>query len=169
MIIGLQENIYWKLRFELFDFELTRVRPRPLNVAGHFKSEINLSFESQNKNFYWHFLAISFRLRYIFTSKYSGFDLAVWPFEVTCQRSKIFVSIESSIDFFLYLVQILRYYFTSKFFQGLTLTFDLWRTPEVSHFSVIRNPIHDFLYTFYWHYLYISYRFWDIWIIKSRD
>ena len=72
MIIGLLENIYWKLKVWVFDFELCRVWPRLLYVRGHLKSKIYLSFESQYKIFYWHFLAISFRLRYIFTLKYSG-------------------------------------------------------------------------------------------------
>ena len=47
-------------------------------------------------------------------------------------------------------------------FQGLTLTFDAWRSPEVSIVFTIWKPIHDFLSNFYWHFLSISYRFRDI-------
>ena len=47
-------------------------------------------------------------------------------------------------------------------FQGLTLIFDLWRSPEVKIVFTIWKPIHDFLSNFYWHFLSISYRFRDI-------
>ena len=46
-------------------------------------------------------------------------------------------------------------------FQGLTLTFELWRSPEVENIFSIRKPIHDFLFNFYWHFLSISYGFRD--------
>ena len=46
--------------------------------------------------------------------------------------------------------------------QGLTLTFDLWRSLEVENIFFIQKPIHDFLYNSYWHFLSISYRFRDI-------
>ena len=36
-------------------------------------------------------------------------------------------------------------------FEGLTLTFDLWRSSEVKNIFAIRKPIHDFLSNFYWH------------------
>ena len=40
MIIGLSWKIcFGNKRFELFDFELLRVRPRPLNVRGHLISK----------------------------------------------------------------------------------------------------------------------------------
>ena len=42
------------------------------------------------------------------------------------------------------------------------LTFDLQRSPGVKIIPNIRNPIHDFLSNFYWHFLSISYRSRDI-------
>ena len=51
---------------------------------------------------------------------------------------------------------------TSKFSRVWPLTFDLQRSPEIKNISAIREPIQDFLYDFYWHFLSISYRFWDI-------
>ena len=47
-------------------------------------------------------------------------------------------------------------------FQGLTLTFVLWRSSEVKIFYTIRKPIYDFQFDFYGHHLSISYRFRDI-------
>ena len=88
----------------------------------------------------------------------------IWPIEslyMTSYLTSIIYCLSS-----LYLVPFLRY-LTSKFFQGLTSTFDFWMTPEVGHFSAIRNPIHDFLYTVYWHFLSISCTVFDIFELKK--
>ena len=47
-------------------------------------------------------------------------------------------------------------------FQGLTLTFDPWRSSGVEKFYTIWKPIYDFLFDFYEQHLSISYRFRDI-------
>ena len=49
-----------------------------------------------------------------------------------------------------------------KFFWGGGLTFDLQRSLEVKNIFPIWKPMHDFLSNFYWHFLSILYRFWDI-------
>ena len=65
----------------------------------------------------------------------------------------------------LYLIPFLRY-LTSKF---LEFDLDFWRSPEVKNIFTVRKPIHDFLSDFYWHFLSISYRFWDIWLQSFQD
>ena len=47
-------------------------------------------------------------------------------------------------------------------FQGLTLTFDPWRSAGVKNSYNIQKPIYDFLFEFYGQYFSISYRFRDI-------
>ena len=46
-----------------------------------------------------------------------------------------------------------------KGFQGLTLTFDPWRSYGVKIYYTIRKIIYDFLFDFYGHHLSISYLF----------
>ena len=48
--------------------------------------------------------------------------------------------------------------------KDLTLTFELHRSSEVNLFYIIRWPIHDFLSNFSYHFVSISYCFWDIWL-----
>ena len=52
--------------------------------------------------------------------------------------------------------------------QGLTLTFDPWRSSGVEKFDTVRKPIYDFLFDFYGHHLSISYRFRDIRLQKIQ-
>ena len=59
------------------------------------------------------------------------------------------------------LVPFLRY-LISKLLGFDLLTITLQRSPEVKNISVITKLIHDFLYTYYWHFHSISYRFRDI-------
>ena len=50
-------------------------------------------------------------------------------------------------------------------FWGFNL--DVWRLEVVwdqKYFHDSKAHIHDFLSNFYWHFLSISYRFWDIWL-----
>ena len=85
----------WKLK--VWVVWLFRVWPRPIiNVRGHLKSEIYLSFESPYKSFYYCYL-VSFTVHFDFDA------IHVWPWRLTFRghlRSKIFLSIETSIDFF---------------------------------------------------------------------
>ena len=51
-------------------------------------------------------------------------------------------------------------------FKVFRFDFEFWPT-EVTwgqHFFTIRKSIHDLISNFYWHFLSISYRFWDIWL-----
>ena len=95
------------------------------------------------------------------TSKFLGFDLDFWLLEVT--RSQNIFTIRKPIHDFLFNIywHILSISYGSRdiglqSFQGLTLTFDLWRAPEVKIFFTIRKPIHDFLSNFYWHSFSLS-------------
>ena len=120
MIIGLSWEIFiGNLRFVWFDFELFRAWSWPLNVTGHLKSEIFLSFES--------------------------------PYNIT------------SIDTFSP-SRVIYDIFWLRRFQGLTLMFDLWRSPEIKNMFANWKPIHDFLSNADWLFLSISYRFSDIWL-----
>ena len=47
-------------------------------------------------------------------------------------------------------------------FQGLTLTFNPWKSSEAKICYNIRKLVFDFLFDFYGHHLSISYRFRDI-------
>ena len=95
------------------------------------------------------------------------FEPDLWPLEVTWgqkyirhKKAHTWLPILLLLTLSLYLVRFSIYWLQS--FQGLTLTFDLWRSPEVENILSIRKPLHDFLSNFYWHFLSISYRFWDI-------
>ena len=88
-----------------------------------------------------------------------------WPLEVTWGqkyfhhlKAHTWLPIQLLLTLSLYLIPLLRY-LTSKF-SGFYL--DLQRLPGVKNISTIRKPIHDFLSNCYWHFLSISYRFWDI-------
>ena len=68
--------------FEIFDFKVFRVWPWPLTFRGH------LTFSKFLSNFYIHlsFYLVPFSRR---TSKFSVFDLDLWPLEVNCGSKKI--------------------------------------------------------------------------------
>ena len=133
MIIGLSWKIFiGNQRFELFDFELVRDWPWPSNVRGHHKSEIFLLFESPYKVSYMTSIDIfsqcSFRLRYILTLMYSGFDLDVWLLSLevrnVCQlKAYTWLPIKLRFTFSLYLVPFFLDYLASKF---LEFDLDLW-------------------------------------------
>ena len=73
-------------------------------------------------------------------------------------KAHTWLPIKLLLTLYLYLVPFLRYS-TSKF-SGFD--FDLKRSPEVKNIFTIRKPIHDFLSNFYWHFLSITHRLWDI-------
>ena len=49
-------------------------------------------------------------------------------------------------------------------FWGLTLTFDLWKSPVFNYISTILKLIQDSQSNFYWHNFSYSFRFRDIWL-----
>ena len=71
--------------FEIFDVKVFRVWPWPLTFRGHLRSNIFSPFESPYMTSYLTpidtFYIVPFS-RYS-TSKFSGFDLDLWPLEVT--------------------------------------------------------------------------------------
>ena len=155
---SIPENIYWKLKvwvvwFRTFQgLTLTfkgQRSPWVRNDFCHMKAHTRFSIQL--------LLTLS---RYLvsFTIYFNFKVFRVWPWRLTVGGhlgSKIFLSIESiylisyltSIDFFSLSRIVFFSNLTLKFFQGFNLTFDLWRKLKVWHFSAIRNPIHNFLYT----------------------
>ena len=171
MIIGLSWKIFiyylynWKLK--VWVVWLVRVGPRPINVRGHLKSEIYLLFESPYKIFNWHYLAISFRLRYIF---FYFETLHVWPWRLRFRCQNNFYQLKLRLTFSLYILHFLDSISLQTFSRVWPQLLTVGGNTRSDIFLSFEIPyiIHDFLYTFYWHFLSISYRFWDIWINKSR-
>ena len=90
--------------FEIFDFKVFSVWPWPLTFRGHLRSKI---FHTIRKfihdflsNFYRHFLSISYLFRDIRLQSFYGFDLDLWPLEVTWGQ-KYFTIIRKPIHDFL--------------------------------------------------------------------
>ena len=85
--------------FEIFDLKVLRVWPRPLTFRGHPSSNIFSPLESQYMTSYLILLTLSLYLvpfsRYS-TSKFLGFDLDLWPLEVT-QSQKYFPNSKAHI------------------------------------------------------------------------
>ena len=101
------------------------------------------------------------------TSKFSGFDLDLWPLKVLWGRkflyhsnAHIWLPIWLSWTIFLYLVPFSRYS-TSKF-SGFDLDFWPPKVIWVKNSYTIRKPIYDFLSDFYGQYFSLSYHFRDI-------
>ena len=156
--------------FEIFDFKGFRVWSWPLTFSGDPKSKIFSPFESPYMTSYLIPIDIFSLSRNVFEI----FDFRVfrvWPWPLNFRghlRSNICSPFESPymtsyqlpLTLSLYLVPFSRYS-TSKF---LGFDLDLWPlgSPLVKNISTIRKPIYDFLSNFHWHFLSISYRFWDI-------
>ena len=121
--------------FEIFDFEVFRVLPRPLTSEGHLKSTNCIQFERPYMTSYLTAMDSLLPSLYLVpfsrysTSKFSGFDIRIWPLKVIWGRKNLY---HSKGDIWLpiwllgtpslYLVPFWRYS-TSKF---LGFDFDLW-------------------------------------------
>ena len=155
--------------FEIFDFKLFRVWPWPLTSKRYLGSKKFIPFESPYMTSYLTSIDTFFLSRTIL--EIFDFKLfRVWPWPLTSKRylgSKKFIPFESpymtsyltSIDTFS-LSRTVFEIFDFKLFRGLTLTFK--GHLGTKKFYAIRKPIHDFLSNFHWHFISISYRFWDI-------
>ena len=135
---------------------------------GHMRSKIVSPYESRYITSYITFIDIFSLSRAVFEI----FDLKnfkIWPWPLAFRghlRSKIFPPFESPyMTFYITSIDTLSYGFRDirlQSFQGLTLIFDLWRSPEVENIFTLQKPLHDFLSNLYWHFLSISYGLRDI-------
>ena len=139
--------------FEIFDFKVFRVWPCPLTFKGHHGSQIFSLFESSYMTSYLTSIdTFLYRVpfsRYL-TSKFSGFDLDLWPIKSPEVRniSTIWKPIHDFLSNIYWHFLYISYCFRDirlQSFQGLTLTFALWGSPEVEDIFNIRKPTHDFL------------------------
>ena len=157
--------------FEIFDFKVFRFWPWPLTFRGHQSSKIFSSFDNPYMTSYQTSIDIFSLSRTVFEI----FDFKVfrvWPWPLTFrghQRSKIFPPFESPY-MTTYLTPIDTFSLSRTVFEIFDIkVFRVWPWPltfrghqSSKNISTIRKPIHDFLSNFYWHFLSISYRFWDI-------
>ena len=157
--------------FEIFDFKVFWVWPRPLTFRGHLGWKIFSPFGSPFLTSYLTSINTFFLSRTVFEI----FDFkvfSVWPRPLTFRghlRSKIFPSFESpymtsyltSIDTF-FLSRTVYEIFDFKVFGVWPWPLTFRRSPEVRNISTIRTFIPDFLSNFYRHFLSISFLFRDI-------
>ena len=129
--------------FGIYDFKVFRVWP--LNFEGYHRSKIFSPFESPCMTSYLTsidtFYLVSFS-RYS-TSKCLGFDLDLWPLKVTrSQKYYHFSKAHTRLPILFPLILSLNLVRFSRYqsFQGLTLTFELWRSPEVKKNSPFERP-----------------------------
>ena len=119
--------------FEIFDFKVFRVWPWPLTSEGHLGSDFFISFERPYMTSYLTSMNIFSLSRIPFSrysiSKFSGFDLDLWPLNVIWgpkflyhSKSHIWLPIWFLWITSLYLVPISRYSISK--FLGFDL--DLW-------------------------------------------
>ena len=117
--------------FEILDFKVLMIWPWPLTFRGHLRSKIVSSFESPYMTSYLTSIDTFYLVRFsrYSTSKFSEFDLDLWPLKVTEGRkyslhSKVhtWLPIEFPLTFSLYIVPFSRYS-TSKFSW---FDLDLW-------------------------------------------
>ena len=157
--------------FEIFDFKVFRVWPWPLTFRGHLKSKIFSPFESPYMPSYLTSIGTFSLSRTVFEI----FDFKVfrvWPWPLIFRghlRSNIFSPFESPyMTSFLTPIDILSLsrtvseIFDFKFFRVWPWSLTFRGQPEVKHMFTIWKPIYDFLFNSHWHFLSISYRFWDI-------
>ena len=87
--------------FEIFDFKVSRVWPWPLTFWGHQKSKIFSPFDSPYTTSYLTPIDTFYLVRFprYSTSKFLGFDLDLWPLEVT--RGQKYFHIRKPIHDFL--------------------------------------------------------------------
>ena len=154
--------------FEIFDFKGFRVWSWPLTFRGDPKSKIFPPFESPYMTSYSNPIDTFSLSRTVFKIfDFKGFRVWSWPLTFRGDpKSKIFPPFESP-------------YMTS--YSTPIDTFSLSRTVfEIFDFKVFRvwpwplgvtlgqtyfhhlKAIYDFLFNSHWHFLSISYRFWDI-------
>ena len=119
-------------------------------------------------DFYWH-LTLSISFRFLDIRLQSSWGLTstfdIWKSPEVKNISTIRKPIHDFLFIFYWHFLSISYRFRDirlQSFKGLTLNFDLQRSSEIKNIPVIWNPIHDFLSNFYWHFLSISYRCWDI-------
>ena len=148
-----------------------RVWPWPLTFRGHLGSKVFLLYESSCLIFYLtsiDIVSLSRTVLEIFDFEVSR----VWPWPLTfrCQlRWKIFSLFESPC-MTSYLTYIDIFSLSRTVFEIFDFkNFRVWIWPLTFRghlrskiFSLIWQPMHDFLSNFYWHFLSISYRFRDI-------
>ena len=158
--------------FEIFDFKLFRIWPRPLTSKGHLRSKNFITFESPYLTSYVISLD-TFSLSRILFEIFDFKLFTVWPWPLTSQghlRSNIFIPFESpymtsyltSVDTFFLSCTVFEIFDFKHFrVRSWPLTF---RDHLRSIFYTIWKPIHDFLSNFHWLFFSNSYRFWDIWL-----
>ena len=98
-------------------------------------------------NFYWHFLSISYRFRDIGLQSFESltFTFDLWRSSEVKNIFSIRMPIHDFLSNFYWHSFSISYGSQDirlQSFQGLTLTFDLWRSPEVKIFFTIWKPIH---------------------------
>ena len=139
--------------FEIFDFKNSRVWPWPLTFRGHPESKIFSLFESQYHGNMWLPIKLLLTLslyvrpfsRYS-TSKFLGFDLDLWPLEVTWgwkyfhhSKAHIMTSYLTSIDTFS-LFRTVFEIFDIKVFRDWPWPLTFRGHPRSKIFSLFENP-----------------------------
>ena len=156
---------------EIFDFKVFRVWPWPLTFRGHLRSNICSPFESPYMTSYLTSIDIFSLSRTVFEI----FDIKVfrvWPWLLIFRghlRSNIFPPFESTY-MASYLTPIDTFSLSRTVFEIFDFkVFRVWPWPLTfrGHLrsnmgSLFESSIYDFLSNFHWHFLSISYRFWDI-------
>ena len=154
--------------FEVIDFKVLKVWPRPLTFKGHMRSKIFLPFLSPYMTFYLTFIE-TFSLSRTFFEIIDIKFFNVWPWPLTFEgqsRLKIFSTFES-LYMTPYLTSIDIFFLSLTVFEVFEFIFKVWPWPLTfkGHLrSKIFSPFESPYITSYltWHFLSISYRFWDI-------
>ena len=157
--------------FEILDFKIFWVWPRPLTFRGHLGSKIFSPFKSLYMTSYLTSIDTFFLSRTFFEIfDFKVFGVWPWPSNVKGHLgSKIFSPFESPY-MTSYLTSIDTFSLSRAVFKKFDFKcFRVWPWPltfggqlrSKKNFT-IRKPIVDFLSDFYIHFLSISYRFRDI-------
>ena len=148
--------------YEIFDLEIFGVWPWSLTFRGHLESKIFSPFE---RSYMTSYLASidNFSLSSSVFEKFDFKVFGVWFWDLTFRghvRWKIVSLFENpymtsylfSIDFFSLSSTVFEI-FDFKSFGVWPLTYEFQRSPEVGEIVAIREPIHDVLSNFGWHFL----------------
>ena len=154
--------------FEIFDFKVFRVWPWPLTTKGHSGSKKVIPFERPYMTSYLTSIDTISLSRTVFEIRVFKVFRG-WPWPLTPEGhlgSKKSYTVRNAIydflfDFYGHHLSI-SYRFRDIRLQGLTLTFDPWRSFGVKKCHTIRKALYDLLFDFYGHHLSFSYRFRDI-------
>ena len=156
--------------FEIFDFKVIRVWPWPLTFSGHLGSKIFPPFESPYMTSYLTSIDTFSLSRTVFgdilTSKLLGFDLDLWPFEVTW--GQFFFSLFESPYMTSYLISIDTFSLSRTVFEIFNFkVIRVWPWPLTfsGHlgskiFSHFESPYMTSYLTFYWHFSLYLVPFW---------